>query len=76
MATQHITLLAKAHAGTITVHTNIPVDDETDTYIVNIEVAPQPRPAADTLDRLYGALRDDPLPEFTDGPLPEERDEV
>lgn len=72
----HITLLAKAHAGTITVHTDIAVDDEADTYVVTIEVAPQARPATDTLDHLYGALRDDPLPELTDDPLPEPRDEV
>lgn len=76
MTTQHITLLAKAHAGSITVHTEIPVADEAETYVVTIEVAPQLHAPPQTLDELYGTLRDTPLPEITDDPLPESRDEV
>ena len=74
--TQHITLLAKAHAGSITVHTEIPVSGDADTYVVTIEVAPQPQTPPQTLDQLYGALSDAPLPEITTDPLPEQRDEV
>lgn len=77
--TQHITLVTKAHNGTITVRTEIPVSDEADTYLVTIAVAPQPPASSQpsqTLDQLYGALADTPLPEITTDPLPEERDEV
>lgn len=72
METQYVTLVAKAHAGSIAIHTDIPVSGDADTYIVTIAVAPQPQ----TLDQLYGALSDTPLPEITTGPLPEQRDEV
>lgn len=77
--TQHITLVTKAHNGKITVRTEIPVSDEADTYLVTIAVAPQPPASSQpsqTLDQLYGALADTPLPEITTDPLPEERDEV
>jgi len=76
MTTQHITLLAKAHGGSITIHTEIPVTDDAETYVVTIDVAPQPRTPPQTLDQLYGALGDTPLPEITAAPLPEQRDEV
>lgn len=72
MTTRHITLVAKAEAGNITVHADIPVDDEADTYVVSIGVTPQTQ----TLDQLYGALSDVPLPEITEDPLPEQRVEV
>ena len=76
MAPQHITLVAKAHDGSITVHTEIPVSGDADTYVVTIEVAPQPRTFPKSLDELYGALSDTPLPESIDDPLPEQRDEL
>lgn len=79
METKHITLVTKAHNGKVTVCTEIPVSDEADTYVVTIAVAPQ-APALlqrpQTLDQLYGALADAPLPEITTDPLPEQRDEV
>jgi hypothetical protein len=68
--------LAHAHAGSITIHTEIPVTGDAENYVVNIEVAPQPESPPQTLDELYGALSDAPLPEITDDPLPEARDEV
>lgn len=74
MATQHITFLAKAHAGSITVHTEIPVAGDAETYIVTIKVAPQVKAPPQALDRLYGALSDTPMPEITDDPLPESRE--
>ena len=79
METKQITLVTKAHDGKITVRTEIPVSDETDTYIVTIAVAPQAsallqRPQ--TLDELYGALADARLPEITTDPLPKQRDEL
>lgn len=51
MTTQHITLLAKAHAGSFTVHTEIPVTGDAATYVVTIEVAPQLQALPQTLDR-------------------------
>lgn len=79
MEIQHVTLVAKAHDGKITVRTEIPVSDEADTYVVTIAVAPQPPVSPQppqTLDELYGELMDTPLPEITTDPLPEERDEM
>lgn len=79
MEIQHVTLVTKAHDGKITVHTEIPVADGADTYKVTSTVTPQsaasPRPSQ-TLDHLYGALAETPLPEITTDPLPEERDVV
>ena len=75
MDTQHITFVAKAHEGSITVHEQISVSGDADTYIVNIEVTPQTK-TPQTLDELYGALSDTPMPEITTDPLPEQRDEV
>ena len=79
---QHITLIAKAHNGTISIHTEIPVSGDADTYDVTIGVTPhQPHavlePAArrKELEVLYGVLADTPLPEITEDPAPEERDE-
>lgn len=81
METQHVTLVARAHNGKITVRAEIPVPDGADTYLVTIAVAPQPQEqvsdhAHQALDQLYGALADTPLPEITDDPYPEARDEM
>lgn len=79
METQQVTLVTRAHDGKVTVHADIPVSGDADTYVVTIEVAPQTSataPASPTLDELYGALADTPLPEIDDDPLPESRDEV
>jgi hypothetical protein len=75
---QHITLIAKAHNGRISIHTEIPAPGDAESYVVTIDVTPQP--ATDTaaqhaaLDALYGALADTPLPEITEDPAPEQRD--
>lgn len=71
MDTQHITIVAKAHDGKVTIHTEIPVTGD-DTYIVTIAVAPQ----AKSLDDLYGVLADAPIPEIARDALPEQRDEL
>ncbi len=72
METQHITIVAKAHNGKVTIHTDIPVSGTDETYVVTIAVAPQ----SPTLDELYGALADTPLPEIPSDLLPEQRDEL
>jgi hypothetical protein len=80
MEQHHITLIAKAHNGTISIQTEIPVSDDTDTYVVTIGVKPQSAPEAaaqrEALDGLYGVLADAPLPEITEDEdrAPEERD--
>ncbi len=79
--TQHLTLTAKAHDGKVTIRAEIPVSGEAEDYLVTIVVSPQlpEHPAtqpAPTLDQLYGALADSPLPEITDDPMPESRDEL
>jgi hypothetical protein len=80
MEQQRITLIAKAHNGTVSIHTEIPVPGDADTYLVTIGVTPQPQsllePTArrQALDALYGVLADTPLPEITEDPAPEERD--
>jgi hypothetical protein len=66
---QHITLIAEAHAGKVTVSADVPVPSETGTYVVTIAVTPKSegQPAADAqraLDDLYGALADAPMPEI------------
>jgi len=79
--TQQLTLMAKSHDGKVSIRAEIPVSGEAEDYLVTIVVAPhfpehpatQPAP---TLDQLYGALADTPLPEITDDPLPESRDEM
>ena len=76
MDTQHVTLLAQAHDGSITVHAEIPVSGDAQTYVVTIEVAPQSGPTQPALDDLYGALSDAPMPEITDDQLPEQRDQL
>ncbi len=63
MKTQRIKLVAKAHEGHITIHAEIPVSGDADTYVVNIDVEPQPKTLPRTLDELYGVLADTPLPE-------------
>lgn len=78
METQQITLVARAHDGKIAVQAEIPVSGDAEAYAVTISVTPQPRtgtPEA-SLDSLYGALADTPLPEVVDDPLPEHRDEL
>jgi hypothetical protein len=76
METQRIKLVAKAHEGHITIHAEIPVSGEADTYVVNIDVEPQPHAPPLTIDELYGVLRDTPMPEIMADPLPEPRDEM
>ncbi len=79
METTQITLVTKAQNGKVTVHTEIPVSDDAETYIVTIAVAPQPSSPLESalrLDQLYGALEHAPLPEITTDPLPERRDEL
>jgi hypothetical protein len=77
--TKYVMLVARAYKGKIIVRTEIPVSDEADNYVVTIAVAPRAsahlqRPQ--TLDQLYGALEDAPLPEMTTDPLPEVHDVV
>jgi hypothetical protein len=78
MEQQRITLIAKAHNGTISIQTEIPVPDGADTYVVTIGVTPQSVTEAEgqrqALDALYGVLADTPLPEITEDRAPEERD--
>ncbi len=68
MDQQHITLIAKAENGKISIHTEIPAPGDAETYVVTIGVTPQS--TTDTaaqrqaLDALYGALADTPLPEI------------
>jgi hypothetical protein len=78
METQYITLVTKAQNGKITVRAEIPVPDGADTYLVTIGITPQPsaETPTHTLDALYGALADTPLPEITEDPYPETRDTV
>lgn len=81
METQHITLVAKAQNGKITVHAEIPAPDGAGTYLVTISITPQPsaetpKHPSHALDSLYGALADTPLPEITEDPHPEARDDV
>lgn len=78
METQRITLVAQAQDGKITVSAEIPVSEGAGTYLVTIAVTPQPseQTPATTLDHLYGALADTPLPEMTEHPYPEARDEL
>ncbi len=71
MEAQHITIVAKAHGGKVSIHTEVPVTDD-DTYVVTIAVTPQ----SHALDDLYGALADSPLPEIVSDALPEQRDEL
>ena len=70
MTTQHVTLIAKAQNGKVTVKAEIPVTDDAESYVVSIDIAPQPKTPAQTqtLDQFYGALADDPLPENIDDP--------
>ena len=72
MEAQHITIVTKAHDGKVTIRTEVPVTGDDETYIVTIAVAPQ----AKSLDELYGALADAPIPEITRDALPEQRDEL
>ena len=58
MEAQHITIVAKAHDGKVSIHTEVPVTDD-DTYVVTIAITPQ----SHALDELYGALEDTPIPE-------------
>ncbi len=79
--TTQITLTAKAHNGKVSVHADIPVSGDADEYLVSIAVTPRlPERSApqlvSTLDHLYGALADTPLPEISDDSLPEQRDEL
>ncbi len=81
MQTQHITLLAKAQNGKITVRAEILVSDGAETYLVTIAITPQPPAEAanhpdHALDSLYGALADTLLPEITADPHPETRDDM
>lgn len=76
METQHVTLVTNAHNGKLTLRMEIPVSGDADTYVVTIAIAPQPPVPPQTLDQLYGALADAPLPEITTDPLPEPRDEM
>ncbi len=78
METQHITLVAKARNGKISVRAEVPVPDSAGTYLVTIGITPQPSAETPhhTLDALYGALADTPLPEITEDPHPETRDDV
>jgi hypothetical protein len=78
MEQQHITLIARAENGKVSIHTEIPAPGDDETYIVTIGVTPQS--TTDTaaqrqaLDALYGALADSPIPEITEDPTPEQRD--
>ena len=76
MKIQHIKLVAKAHQGHISIHAEIPVSGDADTYEVSIDVAPQPKKQPLTRDQLYGALSDTPMPEIIADPLPEHCDEI
>lgn len=66
MEAQRITLVAQAKDGKITVSAEIAVPDGAGTYLVTIAVAPQlsTQAPSSTLDQLYGALADTPLPEL------------
>jgi hypothetical protein len=64
MDTQHIAVLAKAHDGKRTVSTEIPVSGDAESSVVTSEGSPQPATTTQTLDQLYGALADSPVPEI------------
>lgn len=73
--TKQITLTTRARNGKVSVHADIAVSGEDRDYIVTIAVTPSsPEHAAvlppKTLDELYGALADTPLPEITDHLMP------
>jgi hypothetical protein len=78
MDQQHITLIAKAENGKISIHTEIPAPGDAENYVITIGVTPQP--ITDTTARrqalaaLYGILADTPMPEITEDPVPEPRD--
>jgi hypothetical protein len=76
--TRRITLVAQAKDGKITVSAEIPVSGGTDTYLITIDITPQPpaETASRALDALYGALADTPLPEIIEDRYPEIRDEL
>ena len=77
LETQHITLVAKPHDGKVTISAEIPVTGNAEEYVVTIDIAPPAhtaQPTKLTLDDLYGALADTPLPEIAEHPLPEQRD--
>ena len=78
MDQQHITLIAKANDGKISIHTEIPAPGDAESYVVTIGVTPQPATDAAAqhaaLDALYGALADTPMPEITEDAAPEQRD--
>jgi hypothetical protein len=76
MLHQHTTIQAKAHDGKVVVNTIIPVSGDAEDYLISIELIPQHLPAIQSLDHLYGALADTPLPEITDETLPEMRDDI
>lgn len=76
METQRIKLVAKAYKGYITIHAEIPVSGDADTYKVSIDVEPQPQTQSPTLDQLYGTLSATPMPETIADSLPEHRDEM
>jgi len=77
MAPNEVVLILKSHDGKVTIHTEIPVSGEADVYVVTVAVVPRLSTQAaqsQTLDNLYGALKDAPLPEIISDPLPEQRD--
>jgi hypothetical protein len=76
MLPQYTTIHAKAHDGKVVVNATIPVSGDAEDYLISIEVVPQYLPSPQSLDHLYGALADTPLPEITDEALPEMRDDI
>ena len=76
METLHVTLVTEAHDGKVTIRTEIPVPDAAGTYVVTLAVSPQLSTQSQSLDHLYGALADTPMPEITSDPVPEQRDEL
>lgn len=78
MVKQHVTLVAQAKDGKLTVRAEIPVPEGADTHLVNIDIMPQSpsETIRHVLDALYGALADTPLPEMAEDHYPEARDEL
>ena len=63
MTIQHVTVVAKAYDGKVIVQAEIPVSDDTKSYVISIDIERQSQIPGQTLDQFYGALADNPLPE-------------
>ncbi len=76
MELRHLTLITKPNNGKITISAEILVTGDDDEYVVTIDVVPHAPAPSQTLDDLYGALADCPLPEIVTDLSPEQRDDI